>query len=189
MKTAIPAPMTFRSEGATVMLLGGHGQNHLLRFGSSEYAKVILNQLWGLPPQLDMAYEKRVHDCVRAILAEGLAESAHDLSDGGLAVALSESATSEIGARIAIVAQERVELTLFGEAPSRILLSTSRPEQIHEIAMRFDVECPVIGVTMKGQLQIGNGEVNWIDIPAADLKRANETSFFQTKLTGAPPTS
>src|SRR5580700_9948268 len=145
MKTALPAPVRFRSERASILLLGGLGRNHALRFGSSEYAKVILNQLWGLPPQLDMAYEKRVHDCVREILAAGLAESAHDLSDGGLAVALSESCTNEIGARVGIEAGERVEFTLFGEAPSRILLTTADPARIHEIALRFDIECPRIG--------------------------------------------
>ncbi len=140
MKTAIPAPVQFRTEGATIMLLGGLGQNHMLRFGSSEYAKVILNQLWGLPPQLDMAYEKRVHDCIREILAAGLAESAHDLSDGGLAVALSESCTREIGAKVAIEAGERVEFTLFGEAPSRVLADDSGSRA----RLRYTRNCPAV---------------------------------------------
>ena len=177
MKTAMPAPVRFRSEEAHILLLGGIGQNHALRFGSSEYAKVILNQLWGFPPQLDMAYEKRVHDCVREILAAGLAESAHDLSDGGLAVALSESCTNELGARVHIDAGERLEFTLFGEAPSRILLSSSEPDRIHEIALRYDVECPHIGVTMKERLQVGDGNAMWIDITTTDLKQSFENSL------------
>ncbi|HVV45907.1 MAG TPA: AIR synthase-related protein, partial [Bryobacteraceae bacterium] len=175
MKTAMPAPVGFRREGAHVLLLGGLGRTDAVRFGSSEYAKVILKQLWGLPPELDMAYEKRVHDCVREILAAGLAESAHDLSDGGLAVALSESCTGEIGARISIDAAEHPEFTLFGESPSRILLSTAEPDRIHEIALRYDVECAHIGVTMKKRLQIGNGSSMWIDIAIADLQRSSET--------------
>ncbi len=61
-----------------------------VRFGGTEYAKVVLNELWGLPPALDMDYEKRVHDAMREIVAAGLAESAHDVSDGGLAVAAAE---------------------------------------------------------------------------------------------------
>jgi len=182
MKTAVPAPVQFRGEGASILLLGGLGQgfqngDHALRFGSSQYAKVILNQLWGLPPQLDMAHEKRVHDCVREILAAGLAESAHDLSDGGLAVTLSESCTNEIGARVSIEAGERVEFTLFGEAPSRILLSTHDPARIHEIALRYDVECPRIGVTMKERLQIGDGDAMWIDIAITDLKQSFENGL------------
>jgi phosphoribosylformylglycinamidine synthase len=175
MKTAMPAPVQFRAEGAHIMLLGGPGQHHLLRFGSSQYAKVILNQLWGLPPHLDMAHEKRVHDCIREILAAGIAESAHDLSDGGLAVALSECCTNEIGAKVAIGAGERLEFTLFGEAPSRVLLTARDAARVHEIALRFGLECPVIGVTMKGRLQIGDGtSAMWIDVATTDLKQSFE---------------
>ncbi len=179
MKTAVPAPVQFRSVGAHVVLLGGWRENHALRFGSSEYAKVVLGQLWGLPPQLDMAYEKRVHDCVREILAAGLAESAHDLSDGGAAVALSECCTEEVGARIQIEVEERVEFSLFGEAPSRILLSTREPDRIHEIALRYDVESPVIGATMRGRLQIGNETSMWIDLATTDLKQSFENTLPQ----------
>ena len=57
----------------------------------------VLTRLWGLPPALDMDYEKRVHEAMREILAEGLAESAHDLSDGGLAVALAECSFGQAG--------------------------------------------------------------------------------------------
>ena len=46
--------------------------------------------MWGLPPALDMDYEKRVQAAIREIVNAGLAESAHDLGDGGLAVALAE---------------------------------------------------------------------------------------------------
>ena len=72
MKTAIPAPVQFPARGRAIFCCwAGWARIDALRFGSSEYAKVILNELWGLPPQLDMAYEKRVHDCVREILAGG----------------------------------------------------------------------------------------------------------------------
>ncbi len=179
MKTAIPAPVQFRGTGAHILLLGGLGENHALRFGSSEYAKVILGQLWGLPPQLDMAYEKRVHECVREVLAAGLAESAHDLSDGGLAVALSECCTAAVGARVDITPAERIDFALFGEAPSRIILTSQNPDRIREIALRFDVECPVIGVTMKERLQIGNETSMWIDIATTDLKQSFENSLPQ----------
>jgi phosphoribosylformylglycinamidine synthase len=118
-----------------------------------------------------------VHDCVREILASGLAQSAHDLSDGGLAIALSECCTTEIGASVTISADERVEFTLFGEAPSRILLTTASPDRIREIALRYDVECPRIGVTMKERLQIGDGPEMWINVSTADLKQSFEVSL------------
>src|SRR5947209_6732287 len=93
MKTAVPVKVEFPREGAHILLLGGPDHTDPVRFGSSQYTKVVLNQLWGLPPALDMAHEKRVHDAMREIVAAGLAESAHDLSDGGLAVALAECCT------------------------------------------------------------------------------------------------
>ncbi len=177
MKTAIPPPVQFLRVGAHVILLGGLRENHALRFGSTEYAKVILNQLWGLPPQLDMAYEKRVHACIREVLESGLAESAHDLSDGGLGVALAECCTGEIGARIQLNAADRAEFTLFGEAPSRILVSTADPDRIHEIALRFDIESVTIGATMGGRLQIGDETIPWIDVATTDLKQMSENTL------------
>src|SRR5258707_453717 len=119
MKTAVPAPVRFQKDGASLILLGGFRQMDDIQFGSSEYAKVIVGKLWGMPPTLDMDYEKRVHDCMREI--SGLVHSAHDLSDGGLAVAITESCTSEIGAKVTV--DGRPEFALFGESPSRILVS------------------------------------------------------------------
>jgi phosphoribosylformylglycinamidine synthase len=141
-----------------------------------------------------MEQEKRVQAAIREVVNAGLAESAHDLSDGGLAVALSECCTGEIGARVNITPAERIDFALFGEAPSRILLTSQSPDRIREIALRFDVECPVIGVTMKERLQIGSrtgvsplcdgfedrDETNmWIDVATTDLKQAFENSLPQ----------
>ncbi len=72
------------------MLLGDFGQCDATHFGGTQYAKVILKSLWGLPPALDMDHEKRVQQAIREIIGAGLAESAHDISDGGFAVALAE---------------------------------------------------------------------------------------------------
>lgn len=177
MQTAIPAPVQFRAERAVVAVLGGLGQTDAVRFGSSQYAKVILNELWGLPPALDMTYEKQVHDCIRELIAAGLIDSAHDLSDGGLAIALTECCTEHIGAAVGIEADVSPEFTLFGEAPSRILITTSQPGKVFEIAARHNVECPMIGVTIKERLRIGNGESMWIDLPVSDLKQTFENAF------------
>jgi phosphoribosylformylglycinamidine synthase len=181
MKTAIPAPVQFRGEGAEIVLLGGFGETdpetNAVRFGSSEYAKVVLNRLWGLPPRLDMDYEKRVHDAVREILAAGLAESAHDLSDGGLAVALSECSTPAIGAHVTVSGTARPEFALFGESPSRVLLTTRNPGRVREIALFYRIECPAIGVTIKERLRIGNQNSMWIDMAASDLKQSFENGL------------
>ncbi len=177
MKTAQPAPVRFVREGADLLLLGGFGKCEDRRFGGTQYAKVILSQLWGLPPRLDMDYEKRVHDAIRALIAADLVESAHDLSDGGLAVALSESSTNEIGATVTMPASQRQDLALFGEAPSRILVSVRDAARAQEIAAKFQVECPRIGATMKGRLQIGDDSKMLIDLSTSDLKLAFEASL------------
>ena len=125
------------------MLIGGVGACNDLDFGGTEYAKEILKQLWGQPPALDMDYEKRVHDAMREILSEGLAESAHDLSDGGLAVALAECSfgPNGIGAQLDIDSDLRPEFLAFHEAPSRILISTANAKRVAAIAEQHGVAC------------------------------------------------
>src|ERR1700746_1225715 len=79
LKTAQPTPKHFSAPDRAVILLGGLGDADELHFGGTQYAKVILNSLWGLPPALDMDYEKRVQQAIREIVAAGLAEAVHDL--------------------------------------------------------------------------------------------------------------
>jgi phosphoribosylformylglycinamidine synthase len=181
MKTARPVPAEFQSEGATVFLLGGRGATTPVEFGSSEYAKVILNQLWGLPPKLDMGYEKRVHQAMREIVAEGLAESAHDLSDGGLAVALAESCTPSLGAKIVWGRRLMPLFDLFGESPSRILLTTRSPKQTEQIMFRHGVGGDIIGVTMKGRLQVEDENGMLIDVATRDLKQTFEAGLVSSR--------
>jgi hypothetical protein len=78
---------------------------------------------------------------------------------------------------VEIPLSERPEISLFGESPSRILVSTSNPERIREIAMKHNVLCAIIGVTMKGRLQIGNGREMLIDISTTDLKHSSEETL------------
>jgi phosphoribosylformylglycinamidine synthase II len=168
LKTAEPLPLAFRNPDRDILLLGGLRSTDETQFGSSQYAKAIVKQLWGMPPALDMAYEKRVHSAMREIAAAGLAESAHDLSDGGLAVTLAECCAS-FGADVLLNAQARPEHLLFHEAPSRILISTANAHTAAQIAAKHDVECTRIGVTMKERLRIQNGPVTLIDCDIAAL--------------------
>jgi phosphoribosylformylglycinamidine synthase subunit PurL len=182
MKTAKPTPIHFQQPGRAVILLGGFGKCDNLQFGGTQYAKVILNALWGLPPALDMDYEKHVHQAIREIVAAGLAESAHDLSDGGLAVALAESSfgTSGLGASIQVPTANRQEIHLFHEGPSRILLSTSQAENVLAIARKFRVEAAEIGVTMKERLRIDCGSETLLDCDLTELRQPWETSLERT---------
>ena len=155
MKTAPPAGIGFRDSGRAIVLLGGPGACDLTRFGGTEYASVILQQQWGLPPALDMDYEKRVQAAIRQAVGEGLAESSHDLSDGGLAVALAECAFPHgIGCSVDLASDLRPEFLLFHEGPSRILVSTNNPDAVCRVAAAHRVDAMVIGATLAGRLEI-----------------------------------
>ena len=152
------------------------GECDEIRFGGTQYAKTILKNLWGLPPALEMNYEKRVQAAAREIAASGAAESAHDLSDGGLAVALAECSfgPAGIGAEIDLDSDLRPELLLFHEGPSRALISTAEPDRILEIAAKNSVDAIRIGSTVAGRLAIGNRGKVLIDATLGTLKEGWE---------------
>jgi phosphoribosylformylglycinamidine synthase len=176
MKTEKPVTIDFKAPGRSVILLGGIGSCDDVRFGSSQYAKVVLEQFWGLPPALDMDYEKRVQEAVREIVAAGLAESAHDLSDGGLAVALAESSfgPAGVGAELNLSSSLRPEFLLFHEGPSRILISTSRPDEVMQAAARHGVEAVLAGTTVEGRLTIRNQGLALLDCEIRRMREAWE---------------
>ncbi len=182
MKTARPPPMCFPRPGLSIVVLGGLGrweEDIHTFFGSSLYAGIVLGRNWGLPPRLDMDYEKRVHAAAREIVGSGLAASSHDLGDGGLAVALAESSfgVDSIGAAIETDSAARPEYLLFHEAPSRILISTADAEAAARIARKHEIEAPVIGQTMAARLTIRIRGACVIDWDVADLRRSWETGF------------
>ncbi len=179
MKTTQPTPIHFPSAGLDLILLGGFGSCDETHFGGTEYAKVILDDLWGLPPSLDMAYEKRVHHAIREIVSARLADAAHDVSDGGLAIALCESSfgPAGIGADIEIPSGSRPEFVLFHEGPSRIVVATSQPEKVLEIARKNSVEALRIGVTMKERLRINCDSETLLDCDLTELRQPWETSL------------
>lgn len=168
----LPVPAGFRAPGRQILLLGGLGTCDDVRFGSSQYTKHVLKSLWGLPPALDMDFEKRVQAAIRQLISEGLAESSHDLSDGGLAVALAECAFENgIGASIALESHARPEMLLFGEAPSRILVSTNDPSRIQSVVAEYGVPALDIGVTIKDKLEVRNRHTPLLDCDVLNLRR------------------
>jgi phosphoribosylformylglycinamidine synthase subunit PurL len=181
MKTGPPVTIPFKEEGRTVILLGGPGSVDATRFGGTQYAKVILKKMWGLPPALDMDYEKRVHAAIREVIAQGFAESSHDVGEGGLAVALAESCSAGIGASVSLDAAIRPEFALFHEGSSRILVSTTSPEAVEKIARQNNIECVRLGVTMKEKLQIRNSSATkadvWIECGVESLREVWENAL------------
>jgi len=175
MPAAQPLGIAFRNPGRSLVLLGGPGACDEVRFGSSQYVKEIARGLWGLPPALDMDVEKRVQAAMREIAAAGLAESAHDVSDGGLAVALAECCLgpAAIGAQVDLDSDLRPEILAFHEAPSRILLSTSQPAAVAAIAAAHGVPAPVVGVTIASELEIRQRGVTLGRWDLAELQAAH----------------
>jgi phosphoribosylformylglycinamidine synthase subunit PurL len=158
----------FREPGRTVILLRASEAGDLTdaesEFGSSEYAKEILGHLWGFPPALEMEREAALQRALIEVIQAGLIDSAHDCSEGGIAVTLAESAlTGSVGARIDLSSQGLpAEFVLFGEDASRVVVSCdpSNSARIQQIEERYGIAAEVIGETIPEQLQIKvNGEV------------------------------
>ncbi|HEY1216344.1 MAG TPA: phosphoribosylformylglycinamidine synthase subunit PurL, partial [Bryobacteraceae bacterium] len=172
LKTAVPIGMTFKRAGSSVILLGGLGSCEPREFGGTQYAKVVCETLWGVPPKLDMEYEKRVQTAIRDLVSSGVVESAHDLGEGGLAVALAECSFGppQVGAAIDLNSDLPHELLLFHEGPSRILLSTAMPEKVLEIAKKNGVAAVEIGVTLEWRMTIRNRNEILIDCQVGELQ-------------------
>lgn len=170
--TALPLPIAFPAPGLSVILLGGLGKPEHDEFGATQYVKVIENSLWGRPPRLDMEYEKRVQMTIRQLVRERGIESAHDLGDGGLAIALAESCfgPANVGADIALDSDLDPELLLFHEGPSRILVSANNPERVFAIAHENNIQALAIGVTLKSRVTIRNRDQVLIDSRVDELK-------------------
>jgi phosphoribosylformylglycinamidine synthase subunit PurL len=159
----------FKNPLRSVVLLG-RTENDL---GAGEYASATANAqdtrqtIRGRAPHIDLQLEKRVQEaCLQAIQA-GLVDSAHDCSDGGLAVALAESSFSSyrreaVGCEINLEGELSQAALLFAETPSRIVVSVADEnlEKVLEIASAQNISATVIGRTGGNMLKIAvNGEI------------------------------
>ena len=120
--------------------------------GASEYLLTIHGLTIGEPPHCDPARERRLIDVVLEAIATGVVASAHDCSDGGLAVALAESAIIDrdtpFGFAVDLSSWSALpaRALLFGEAHGRVVISTADPARVVQIAARHDVPATQIGV-------------------------------------------
>jgi phosphoribosylformylglycinamidine synthase len=151
----------FKGPGDLVALLGRQADEPGGCLGGSEYLKVVHGQVTGRPPRLDIELEKRVQAACVALADERLLRSAHDLSDGGLAVSAAECAISgpeHVGVELVLPAGEGPPVSrLFGESPSRILISFA-PDAlpaVQAIATRFGAPLEVLGKTGGKRFKVG----------------------------------
>jgi len=179
------AKMHFAAPGRTIVLLRAGDAADITdvesEFGSSEYAKEILDTLWGYPPQLDLEKEAAQQKAVIELIQQGLVDSVHDCSDGGLAVALAEKAFAKgVGARVNLASNGLpAEFVLFGEDASRIVLSCD-PESVSRIqltAEKYGIAADVLGETIPERLEISLDGRVFVSAAVSDMERAYESAL------------
>ena len=174
-------PSGWQDEGHNLYLLGTTREE----LSGSMWADAVHDHLGGLPPQVDLGVEARLADLLASAAKEGLLGSAHDLSDGGLALALAESATRfGIGARVVLdelLARDGVdELTaLFSESQGRVLVSVPREDDVRFRFMAEARDFPILRVGVSD----GAGEDAVLDfqglfsVPVAEIRAARRATL------------
>jgi phosphoribosylformylglycinamidine synthase len=166
----------FRNEGDLIVLLDGAGtdggsgggrpqaaaSDQAVEFSSSEYARTIHGVVAGTPPTLDLAAERNLIECLVTLASERIILSAHDVSDGGLAIAVAESCFNSASSdRRSLSAEIEIsfnaaELGLFGERGARAVVSLSPASlaRVNEIAAQCRIEAQRIGTVIRGDFRI-----------------------------------
>jgi phosphoribosylformylglycinamidine synthase len=175
----------FKHEGDVVVLLGETGPGLV----GSAYERLAGSAPEDRPPSIELAREAALHEVLRRAAAGQLFESAQDVSVGGLAVAIAESAIwGNLGAELVVQVAQAPAVVLFGESPSRAVVSI-RPEKWHELARLASgnrVACRQLGQVGGDRLRIrlagvgatgaaeerGAGVADELDVHLADLRRA-----------------
>ena len=164
--------MGFKNAGDRVYFVGG-GK---LTLGGSEYLSLIHGLEIGSPPTLDIDAEKKLQAFLRDAIDQGLLQSAHDVSDGGFAVAVAECCIAgQVGAEIEALWPQRNDLVLFGEQTAAALVTVA-----HEKAKRYLELCRVhyidglyLGSVGRDELQIVSTDQH-LKIKISDLRAAYE---------------
>jgi phosphoribosylformylglycinamidine synthase len=163
----------FRTEGAHVYLLGTTRDE----LGGSEWAHVIHKHLGGLPPQVDLAAEKALGEVLVAAAQEGVLEAAHDLSDGGLAIALAEAAMRHgVGVTVDLtaVSEELDAFTvLFSESAARAIVAVPAEKAARFGQLVGRVPCVHLGVTGGRDLVVEDQ----FEVSIAELKAVHEATL------------
>jgi phosphoribosylformylglycinamidine synthase len=154
-------PSGFQKGGERIILLSANkSKDGVQSFGSSDYAKTVLGSFWGAPPQLEITAEAELHKCLAALAEERLITSASDVSDGGIAVALTKASFAKgVGAAVSLdhVEGDAIPAELFGEEASVVIATCTDAAfaRLTEVCGRFGaVTARDIGTTGGGMLDI-----------------------------------
>jgi phosphoribosylformylglycinamidine synthase len=176
-----PVPAWFQGAGDLVYLAGTTREE----LGASEYLQVVHKKKLGLPPKLDLKAEARLQKLCVAAARKVLVKSAHDLSDGGLAVAAAEAClggrrhgVEPVGADLFLKAAGRADALLFGESASRVLFSVA-PEDakaFEALAKAHKVPLQAIGRTGGTRLSLTAGKQS-LDVSLDQMQDAYSNAF------------
>ncbi len=155
----------FKNEGDAVVLLGENKEE----LGGSEYLKCLFNLEKGLPPQVNLREEKNVQELCLEAISLGILESAHDVSEGGLAVCLAECSflsPKKIGINLDLKDRIRRDALLFGETQSRIVVTVKKKnlQKLHDLAAKRKMKAEFLGETGGERITISHLEQKVIDI-------------------------
>jgi phosphoribosylformylglycinamidine synthase len=169
------ATIAFKAEGECVLCIGAPDQwgKHL---GQSAWLRDIHGREDGLPPPVDLAHEKKIGDFVRALIRSSIATAVHDVSDGGIAVALAEMAmASGIGVTTTELNDVEPVETFFGEDQGRYLVAIRRDDldRVQEMLVEAGIFAPWIGTTGGSAVILGEAK----PVPVAKLREAHENWF------------
>jgi len=167
---------TFKNEGDAVMLLG----ESKLGLNGSQFLEQYYHELGDDAPFIDLTREKKLQDLLIELAEKQLLQSAHDLSDGGLAIALIESAIMDethqkgVTVRLDAAGDFGIQETLFSESQGRVIVSVKRAhvEAVQSLARNSGVPCQLIGEVKSNQVEIvvnGKSVLNQSLQPLADI--------------------
>jgi phosphoribosylformylglycinamidine synthase len=158
----------------------------------SSYLAVLHGLVTGRPPLVDLALERQVQAFLRQAIGSGLVESAHDLSDGGLLVAVAESAiASGLGAHLELPAGEgRLDRRLFGEGGARVLVTVAaaQAEAWQRALVAAAVPASPLGVVVaEPQLRVSQGQSPVLEVSVDRLAGAFEQGIPRRLAQGGLP--
>jgi phosphoribosylformylglycinamidine synthase len=173
-------PANALGEGRSIVLLTpgqkAHSGEEQNEFGSSEFAVHVLDELWGAPPILDLKAEKALQDVLQKLATEGLVESARDVAEGGIAVALAKLAFARgLGVDVDLIsANLPAECVLFAEDATRVLVTcdATKVGTIEETAVKYGLNAQEIGKTTGKQFTVRIDGIAVIDAGASNFRQS-----------------
>jgi len=161
----------FKDEGDIILIIGKEAKG----LGGSQFLFYLHNKIVGPSPTIDLDYERRLQEsCLKAI-RNGYIKSAHDISDGGLSVALAECCINSqfsFGAKIEFKGNTRPDELLFGESQSRIIITADKNNvnKIKALCSEQNIDYQVIGEVEGKSLIVSQNKMKLINLKIDKLK-------------------